>query len=97
MLNLLRLSYITGNHELEEKADILSRVFSDKVKASPLAYTQFLVAIDFAIGPTYSLVIAGNTDAEDTNELISTILNEYLPNKVFMLRRTEQKIPDVDN
>ena len=97
MLNLLRLSYITGNHELEEKADILSRVFSDKVKASPLAYTQFIVAIDFAIGPTYSLVIAGNTDAEDTNELISTILNEYLPNKVFMLRKTEQEVPDIDN
>jgi len=97
MLNLLRLSYITGDHELEEKADILSRVFSDKVKASPLAYTQFLVAIDFAIGPTYSLVIAGDSDAEDTKELISTILNEYLPNKVFMLRKTEQKIPDIDN
>ncbi|MCK4369740.1 MAG: thioredoxin domain-containing protein [Candidatus Lokiarchaeota archaeon] len=97
MLNLLRLSYITGNHELEEKADILSRVFSDKVKASPLAYTQFLVAIDFAIGPTYSLVIAGDSDAEDTKELISTILNEYIPNKVFMLRKTEQKNPDIDN
>ncbi len=97
MLNLLRLSYITGKHELEEKADILSRVFSDKVKASPLAYTQFLVAIDFAIGPTYSLVIAGDSDAEDTKELISTILNEYLPNKVFMLRKSEQKIPDIDN
>ncbi|MCK4370592.1 MAG: thioredoxin domain-containing protein, partial [Candidatus Lokiarchaeota archaeon] len=97
MLNLLRLSYITGNHELEEKADILSRVFSDKVKTSPLAYTQFLVAIDFAIGPTYSLVIAGDSDAEDTKELIRTILNEYLPNKVFMLRKIEQKIPDIDN
>ncbi len=97
MLNLLKLSFITGNHELEEKADILSRVFSDKVKASPLAYTQFLVTIDFAIGPTYSLVIASDSDAEDTKELISTILNEYLPNKVFMLRKIEQKVPDIDN
>lgn len=97
MLNLLKLSFITGNHELEEKADILSRVFSDKVKASPLAYTQFLIAIDFAIGPTYSLVIAGDSDTEDTKELISTILNEYLPNKVFMIRKTEQEIPDIDN
>ena len=97
MLNLLRLSYITGNHELEEKADILSRVFSDKIKASPLAYTQFLVAIDFAVGPTYSLVIAGDSDAEDTKELIGTIINEYLPNKVFMFRRIEQEVPDIDN
>ena len=31
MLNLLRLSYITGNYELEEKADILNRVFSEKI------------------------------------------------------------------
>ena len=97
MLNLLRLSYITGNHELEEKADTLVRVFSEKIKASPLAYTQFLVAIDFAIGPSYSLVIAGDSDANDTIELISAILNEYLPNKVFMLRNTEQPTPEIDD
>jgi len=97
MLNLLRLSYITGNHELEEKADTLVRVFSEKIKASPLAYTQFLVAIDFAIGPSYSLVIAGDSDANDTRELISAILNEYLPNKVFMLRNTEQPTPEIDD
>ena len=97
MLNLLRLSYITGNHELEEKADTLVRVFSEKIKASPLAYTQFLVAIDFAIGPSYSLVIAGDSDANDTKELISAILNEYLPNKVFMLRNTEQPTPEIDD
>ncbi|MFX1595924.1 MAG: thioredoxin domain-containing protein, partial [Promethearchaeota archaeon] len=97
MLNLLKLSYITGNHELEEKADILSRVFSEKIQATPLAYTQFLVAIDFVTGPTYSLVIAGDSDAKDTNEFISTISNEYLPNKVFMLRNTRQNSPDIDN
>ncbi|MFX1503030.1 MAG: thioredoxin domain-containing protein, partial [Promethearchaeota archaeon] len=96
MLNLLRLSYITGDHELEEKADILSRVFAEKVKARPLAYTQFLVAIDFTIGPTYSLVIAGDSDAVDTKKLIDIISNEYIPNKVFILRRTEQDIPDID-
>ncbi|MFX1363836.1 MAG: thioredoxin domain-containing protein [Promethearchaeota archaeon] len=97
MLNLLRLSYITGDHELEEKAEILSSVFAEKVKANPLAYTQFLVAIDFAIGPTYSLVVAGDSDAEDTKKVIDIISNEYIPNKVFILRRTEQDIPDIDN
>lgn len=97
MLNLLRLSIVTGNHELEEKADILSRVFADKVKLNPLVYTQFLVAVNFAIGPTYSLVIAGNSDAEYTKKLISTISNEYIPNKVFILRKMEQKVPEIDN
>jgi len=96
MLNLLRLSYLTGDHELEEKADLLSRVFADKIRANPLAYTQFLVAIDFAIGPTYSLVIAGDTNAGDTNKLINLVFNEYTPNKVFIHRRTEQKSPEID-
>ncbi|MFX1451983.1 MAG: thioredoxin domain-containing protein [Promethearchaeota archaeon] len=97
MLNLLRLSFITGKYELEEKADILNRVFSNKIEANPLAYTQFLIAIDFAIGPTYSLVIAGDSGAQDTDELIRLIQNEYLPNKVIIHRKTESENPKMDN
>ncbi|MFX1380627.1 MAG: thioredoxin domain-containing protein [Promethearchaeota archaeon] len=96
LLNLLRLSYITGNYELEEKADTLIKVFSEKIKSNPLAYTQFLVAIDFILGPSYSLVVAGNKDNDDTKRLISGIKNEYLPNIVFMLRNTDNEIPDID-
>jgi hypothetical protein len=96
-LNLLRLSYLTGNYELEEKANILNRVFSDKIKSNPLAYTQFLIAMDFAIGPTYSLVIGGDTMAEDTRSMIKAINNVYIPNKVSILRKTEQSTPDIDD
>jgi len=96
LLNLLRLSYLTGNYKLEEKADTLNRVFSEKIKVNPLGYTQFLVAIDFAIGPSYSLVIGGNTDGNDTNEMIVAINNSYIPNKVFIHRKTEQELPDID-
>jgi len=96
MLNLLRLSYITGDHTLEEKADILSRVFSEKLEASPLAYTQFMVAADFAVGPTYSLVIAGNSNSKDTLNMLEAVENEYLPNKVLLLRKMEQENPDID-
>jgi len=97
LLNLLRLSYITGNVELEEKADTLIRVFADKIRDTPIAYTQFLVATDFTIGPTYSLVIAGDGNANDTKELINLIHSKYLPNKAFLLRRMEQKPPDIDD
>ncbi|MFX1464838.1 MAG: thioredoxin domain-containing protein, partial [Promethearchaeota archaeon] len=96
LLNLLRLSYITGNHELEEKADKLFRVFSEKIKANVLAHTQFLVAIDFAIGPSYSLVIAGDSKSKDTKDFINLISDEYIPNKVLMLRKIDQEVPDID-
>jgi uncharacterized protein YyaL (SSP411 family) len=96
-LNLLRLSYLTGDHELEEKADILNRVFSEKVKSNPLAYTQFLSAIDLAIGPSYSLVIGGNAQEEDTRAMIEAVNTSYIPNKVFILRKTEQENPEIDS
>jgi len=96
MFNLLKLSFITGDYILEEKADILSRVFSNKVKANLLAYTQFLIAIDFAIGPTYSLVIVGDSNANDTNELVKLIQKEYIPNKIIILRKTEVESPKMD-
>jgi len=96
MLNLLRLSYITGDIELEERADNLSRVFTDKLNSTPIAYTQFMVAADFAVGPSYSLVIAGESMSQDTNKMIQAIRNEYIPNKVFIHRRIEQNPPCID-
>jgi len=96
MLNLLRLSYITGDAELEKKADILSRVFTEKLLKTPMAYTQFMIAADFAVGPTYSLVIAGESNSQDTRDMIEVIKNIYSPNKVLLLRRTELKPPDID-
>ena len=96
MLNMLRLSYFTGNPELEEKADIQNRVFSEKIRANPLAHTQFLIAIDFAIGPSYSIVIGGDSKAEDTNKLIDVLNSAYVPNKVIIQRKTEQDSPVID-
>jgi len=96
LLNLLRLGQITGDPGLEEKADILSRVFSEKVESNPDAYTQLMVAADFAIGPSYSLVVAGKTNNDDTIKMIETINDNYIPNKVFIQRKTEQNPPDID-
>ena len=96
MLNMLRLSYFTGDPELEELADIQNRVFSEKIKANPLAHTQFLVAIDFAIGPSYSIVIGGDSLAEDTKVLIDAINSAYVPNKVIIQRKTELNSPEID-
>ncbi|MHA1254587.1 MAG: thioredoxin domain-containing protein, partial [Promethearchaeota archaeon] len=95
-LNLLRLSYLTGDHELEEKADILGRVFSERISGSSLAYTQFMIGVDFAFGPSYSLVVSGDTNGEDTKEMLENIRNKYIPNKVLIHRPTESYPPEID-
>ncbi len=97
LLNLLRLSQITGDHELEEKADVLNRVFSEKVQINPDAYTQLMVGVDFAIGPSYSVVIAGKTNYPDTLKMIEVLNNHFIPNKVLIQRKMEQDPPDIDN
>ncbi len=96
MLNLLRLSRITGNTELEEKAEYIGRVFAEKIKSAPIAYTQLLNAVDFGIGPSFSLVIAGDTNAEDTNSMLNVVHEYYLPNKVLIFRPMENYPPKID-
>ncbi|MHA1266888.1 MAG: thioredoxin domain-containing protein [Candidatus Helarchaeota archaeon] len=88
MLNLLKLEKITGNSEYSELAFQLSRAFANQIKNLPMAFTQFMIALEFAIGPSYQIVIAGDTTANDTNSLITTLRSHYFPNKIVILNPT---------
>jgi len=96
MLNLLRLSSITGDADLEEKAAQIGRTFSQRVKSAPAAYTQLMVALDFAIGPSYELIISGDSKADDTKVMLKALRQQFVPNKVVVLHPTEQDSPDID-
>ncbi len=97
MLNLLRLAQLTGNDNYEKKADYLGRVFAKNVRANPVAHSLMMVAVDYAVGPTYSLVIAGDTGNEDTNSMLDEIRKQFLPNKSLIFRPTEKLNPEIDN
>jgi len=91
MLNLLRLGRMTARSDLEEKAAKIGRAFSRSVKESPSANTQLMVALDFGIGPCYEVVIAGQTQAEDTKAMVRALRTRFVPNKVVLLNPGEQK------
>ena len=95
MLNLLRLARMTANSELEEKAAQIGRVFSSSVLQSPASHTQLMAALDFAVGPTYEVVIAGNSQADDTTHMLRALRKEFIPNKVVLLRPTEVELPEI--
>jgi uncharacterized protein YyaL (SSP411 family) len=40
MLNLLRLSHLTGGPNLEEKANAIANAFADTVSSQPLGHTM---------------------------------------------------------
>jgi uncharacterized protein YyaL (SSP411 family) len=88
MLNLLRIGRITGDSSYDEMAVRLSRAFSQAVEQAPMAYTQLLAGLDFAIGPSYEVVVAGDPAAEDTKEMLSALRKKYIPNKVLLFKGT---------
>jgi len=96
-LNLLRLGRITAQVDLEEKAAQIGRAFSDTVKQSPAAYTQLMVALDFALGPSYEIVIVGESQRKDTKDVLKALRTQFIPNKVVLLRPSREDNPDISH
>jgi len=95
MLNLIRLGRVAADEDFDEKASIIGKVFSKNVKDSPAAHNQLMVALDFAIGPSYQVVIAGNSQAEDTKNMLRAINTKFLPNLLVFLNPIEQESPGI--
>ena len=90
MLNLLRLGHMTANSDFEEKAARIGRAFSGSVKQSPASHSQLMVALDFGIGPSYEVVIAGDAHGADTKAMVGALRTRFLPNKVILLNPGER-------
>jgi uncharacterized protein len=84
MLNLLRLSRLTGRQDLEERSRLLGAAFSHDVGSLPMGFTQFLQGLDFALGPTFEIVLSGAEDRQDMQEMMTAIRRVYFPNKVLL-------------
>ncbi|MDY6972143.1 MAG: thioredoxin domain-containing protein [Thermodesulfobacteriota bacterium] len=84
--NFVRLSRMTGDVSLEKKAEQLTRSFSNEVFRYPMAYTQLLLAVDFMVGPSKEIVIAGDPGHESTKAMVNAVHKKFLPNKVLLLR-----------
>jgi uncharacterized protein YyaL (SSP411 family) len=97
MLNLLRLGRIIAKHDYEEKAAKIGQAFYRSVSQLPSAYTQLMAAVDFAIGPSYEVVIAGGSQANDTRQMLDAIRGLFMPNRIVILRPTDQKSPAIDD
>jgi hypothetical protein len=89
-LNLVRLGHITGDRDLVNRAEQLIGTFAKRIKAYPSAYTQFLAALDFMIGPSREIVIVENKNGGSSRAMIETIHAHFLPNEVLLLRPSDQ-------
>ena len=83
-LNLLRLARITGSSELEKDAEAQLRAFAGSISNYPKAYSYFLMAVQFALGPTKEIVITGEEEKNDTIAMLQTLRSNFLPDTILI-------------
>jgi len=86
MMNLIRLSRLTGKPELEYQATAISHSFAGAVNRVPAGHAQLMIAVGFLTYPAYEIVIAGRAGADDTEEMVRAIRQQFLPNSVVLFR-----------
>ncbi len=91
LLTLLRLGRMTGRTVYEEQAEGLMRALAGQVGRVPAGHSQFLMGVDFAVGPTYEVVVAGDPAAEDTAVMLTALRRTFLPNKSVVFRPTDRE------
>jgi len=95
MNNLLRLGRMTGDPTLEQKASEIAPAFAETISRSPGSHAHLMSGLDFAAGPTLEIVLAGNLDSTDTQELLRILRQTYLPDKVVLFRPEGVPNPEI--
>src|SRR5262249_13394186 len=52
----------------------------------PSAHALYLLALDFALGPSFEVVVAGDPAAADTRAMLRAFQARFAPNLVLLLR-----------
>ncbi len=86
LMNLLRLSRLTGNGTYEEKGEALYQAFLPLVSRHPSGFTALLTAWQFAEDDAFEVVIVGTPENDDTQAMIAAVRQHYVPHKVVVLR-----------
>ncbi len=94
-LNLLRLGRMMGDPSLEQRGEMILDHFSSLVSDYPSAYTQFLNAVDFAVGPGQEVVIVGDPTAPDHRGMLEAVHRKFGPRRVVVGAPVDEGKPRV--
>ncbi len=88
-LALLRLGQATMNMKFIDHASKTLETFSAQLQQSPTSLTYMLMAVDFWLGPRQEIVIAGDSHANDTKQMLKSVRSRFLPNAVILLHQKD--------
>ncbi len=90
LLDLMLLSRLTNEPTYDQKATEMTRTFGQEIEGVPEAYTFFLCAFDFLIGPSYIVTLVGDLKQKDTVDMLDALRKHYLPTTTVMLKSPDQ-------
>jgi uncharacterized protein YyaL (SSP411 family) len=80
---LLKLGAYTGESRYADEAERALKMIQPVLAQAPLAFAQWLVALDFATSPTREVAIVG--ERADAQKLLEIVFREYRPHQVVAL------------
>jgi uncharacterized protein YyaL (SSP411 family) len=80
LMNLVRLSRMTTKAEYIAAVSALLRATADDVSLAPSAATHLMNGLDFFLGPSFEIVLAG----DHLDELRHAVFGSFVPNKVVL-------------
>ncbi|RQW78469.1 MAG: thioredoxin domain-containing protein [Methanothrix sp.] len=86
VLNLLRLSRLTGDSSLDDKANAVALASNRAVGVAGLGNAMLLAAFDYAIGPSHEVALVGRQEEEGMQKMLQAIRSRFLPSVVVMMQ-----------
>jgi uncharacterized protein YyaL (SSP411 family) len=92
VMNLLRITRITGEVKWAEMADQLFKVFSKEIENAPTGFTYMLSAFLFESDSPKEIVIVGSMQDPIAQQAIKRLQTEYHPGNVILFKDTNDKM-----
>ena len=83
-LALLKLAAITGREDFKRPAEATLRLAAHRLHQQPAALAYMLQALDFWLDEPRRVVIAGDSNSEELQELLRAAHSGYQPNKIIL-------------
>jgi uncharacterized protein YyaL (SSP411 family) len=94
--DLLRLGKLTMRTEYLDRGEASLKSFMGTVSQSPASYSQMLMAVDFYLGPSQEVVIAGDPDDQGTQEMLRSVRTRFIPRKVLLFHPTGSPAREIE-
>ena len=94
-LCLLKLGRLVGSPGYAATGDDITAAFAGQLNSSPSAHTFMLAALDFALGPSYEVVVAGAPRGEDTRLMMRALAGAWVPDKVVIFRSSGPELKEL--